>query len=145
MIKLYTVNNLVFNLNKTNIKKFITKNSAHSTLHVGYKEKYTAETVNTKFLGLQTDNHINWKNHIDVTIPKVSKACYASMAIVHISNINILKSIYYAYFHSIIKYGIIFYGISSNSGKIFTLQNKTIRHMARAQPRTSCRSLFKQL
>ena len=41
-------------------------------------------------------------------IPKVSKACYASMAIVRISNINILKSIYYAYFHSIIKYGIIF-------------------------------------
>ena len=145
MIKLFAANNLVLNLNKTDIKKFITKNSAHSTLHIGYKEKYMEETVNTKFLGLQIDNHINWKNHIEEMTPKVCKACYASMAIVRISNINILKSIYYAYFHSITKYGIIFCGNSSNSGRIFTLQKKTIRHMAGAQPRTSCRSLFKQL
>jgi len=30
-----------------NIMKFITKNSAHSTLLIGYKEKYREETVNT--------------------------------------------------------------------------------------------------
>jgi len=42
-----------------NIMKFITKNSSHSTLHIGYKEKYIEETIDTKFLGLQTDNHIS--------------------------------------------------------------------------------------
>jgi IS1 family transposase len=45
----------------------------------------------------------------------------------------------------VIKYGIIFLGNSSNSGKIFTLQKKIIRIMAGAQPRTSCWSLFKKL
>jgi hypothetical protein len=35
------------------------RNSAHSTLHVGYEEKYLEETVDTKFLGLQIDNNIN--------------------------------------------------------------------------------------
>jgi len=45
----------------------------------------------------------------------------------------------------VIKYGIIFWGNSSNSGKIFTLQKKFIRIMGGAQSRTSCRSLFKQL
>ena len=64
---------------------------------------------------------------------------------VHISNINILKSIYYAYFHSIKKYGIFFGSNYSNSGKIFTLQKKIVRITADAQPRTSCRSIFKQL
>ena len=39
--------------------KFITTNSSHSTLHIGYKQKYIEETKNTKFLGLQFDNHIN--------------------------------------------------------------------------------------
>ena len=63
---------------------------------------------------------------------------------VRISSINILKSIYNAYFHSIIKYGIIFWGKSSNSGKIFTLQDKIVRIMAAAKCRTSCVSLFKQ-
>jgi len=45
--------------------KFITKNSAHSTLHIGYKEKYMEERANTKFLGLEIDNHINLKNHVE--------------------------------------------------------------------------------
>jgi hypothetical protein len=51
----------------------------------------------------------------------------------------------HAYFYSIIKYGIIFWGNSSNSGKIFTSQKKIVRITAAAQPGTSLRSLFKQL
>jgi hypothetical protein len=46
---------------------------------------------------------------------------------------------------SIIKDGIISWGNSSNSGKIFTLLKKMVRIMAVAQPRTSCRCLVKQL
>jgi len=56
-------------------------------------------------------------------IPKLSEVCYAIRSMVRISNINTLKSVYYVYFHSIIKYGKIFFeggGVySSNSGKIF--------------------------
>jgi hypothetical protein len=77
-------------------------------------------------------------------IRKLCAAGYAIRLIVHISNFNILKSMYYAYFHSVIKYGIFLEGNSSNSGKIFALQKKiVIRIMAGAEPRTSCRSLFK--
>jgi len=65
-------------------------------------------------------------------IPKLSKACYATRSMVHISKINTLNSIYYAYFHCIIKYGIILWGNSSNSGRMFTLQKKNIRIMAGA-------------
>jgi len=35
MIKWFAANNLVLNLGKMNIVKFITKNSSHSTLHIG--------------------------------------------------------------------------------------------------------------
>jgi hypothetical protein len=49
-------------------------------------------------------------------------------------------SLYFTYFHSIMKYGIIFWGNSSNSKKIFTLQKKIIRIMVGA-----CRSLFKKI
>jgi len=64
---------------------------------------------------------------------------------VHVSNINQLKSIYYTYFHSIIKYGIIFGGNSLHDGKIFTLPYKVFRTMAGTQPTTLCSSLFKWL
>jgi hypothetical protein len=99
--------------------------------------------VNTKFLGLQIDNNLKWKNHIEQIIRKLSTACHAVTLLVHISSHNTLKSIYYAYFHCIIKHGIISWGNSSNSGKILTLKKEILRIMAVAQCRTSCTSLFK--
>jgi hypothetical protein len=69
MIECFSANNLVVNLGKTNIM-----NLSHSTLHVDYKEKHIEEAENTTFLGLQIDNHINWKNHIEEMIPKLSRA-----------------------------------------------------------------------
>jgi hypothetical protein len=63
----------------------------------------------------------------------------------HICNNNTLKSIYFAYFHSIASYGIIFGGNSSNRKKIPILQKRMIRIMAGAHPKTSCRRIFKKL
>ena len=51
MTKRLAEKKLVLYLDKTNIMKFITKNSSHSTPCIGYKEKYIEEAVNTKFLG----------------------------------------------------------------------------------------------
>jgi len=68
---------------------------------------------------------------------KWSMLCLKS--IVRDSNINTLKSICS---HSIIKYGIILGGNSSNSGNIFASQNKIVRIMTDEQPRTSGRSLL---
>jgi hypothetical protein len=63
----------------------------------------------------------------------------------HICNNDTLRWIYFAYFHSIASYGIIFWGSSYYSKKIFTLQKRIIRIMAGAHPRTSCRRQFKKL
>jgi len=119
---------------------------SHSTVHIGYKGKYIEGTVNIKFLGLQIYNYINLKNHTEQMIPKVSGTCHAIRLMVHISNISTLKTIYYACFHSITKYTkYFFWDNSSNSWKISTLQKKIIITMAGARPRTSGRSIFKQL
>jgi len=47
-------------------------NSPHCAISIGYKEKYTDDTVNTKFLGLQIHNHLKWKNHTDQVNPTLS-------------------------------------------------------------------------
>jgi hypothetical protein len=101
-----------------------------SALHVGYKENYIEETMTIKFLGLQIDKHLNWKNRIELMIPKLSGACHAVWSMVHTTDISSVKSIYFADFHSIIKYGIIFWGNSSSSAKIFTLPKEFIRILA---------------
>jgi hypothetical protein len=55
------------------------------------------------------------------------------------------KSIYFAYFHSIMKYGIIFWGNSPNSKMIFTLWKRTVRIIGYVKSRNSCRNLFMRL
>ena len=77
MIKWFAANNKFLHLDKTNIMKFKTENSSHSTFHIGYKEKCVEDRVNTKFLGSHIDNYINWRNHFEEMIPKLSAACYA--------------------------------------------------------------------
>jgi hypothetical protein len=39
VIKWFAANNLVINLDKIYIMKFITQNSSYSTVHIGYKEE----------------------------------------------------------------------------------------------------------
>jgi hypothetical protein len=57
-LELFTADKLVLNLDKTNIMKFLTNNSPQCALHIDYRGKYIEETINTKFLGLQVDNHL---------------------------------------------------------------------------------------
>jgi hypothetical protein len=92
VIKCLTTHKLALSLDKTKIIKFVTDNSSQCALSIGYNGKYEEESANTKFLSLQIDNHLNWKNHIDhLAIPKLSGACYAFMT---------LKLMYFAYFLS---------------------------------------------
>jgi hypothetical protein len=77
MIEWFAANKLILNLENTNIMKVVTKNMPHCALTIGYKDKYVEEVVSTKFLGIRLDNHLNWNNHIDQIIHKLSAACYA--------------------------------------------------------------------
>jgi len=46
--------------------KSITNNSSLSALRVGYEEKYVEKKVNTKFLCLQIDNHLNGRAILNI-------------------------------------------------------------------------------
>jgi len=60
-------------------------------------------------------------------------------------SVSSLKAIYYAFFHSIMSYGIIFWGKLSRSSIIFRIQKKAIRIVEGCGNRVSCRNLFKKL
>lgn len=49
---------------KTNIVKFTPKNSLHARMATEYANKLINETIRTRFLGMQINNHINCKKHI---------------------------------------------------------------------------------
>jgi len=60
-------------------------------------------------------------------------------------NLNTLKIIYFAYFHTVMEYGISFWGVSVESKRIFQQQKRIIRIMTGSTSRVSCRTLFRKL
>jgi hypothetical protein len=53
-----------------------------------------------------------------------------------------LWMIYYSYFHTVMSYGIIFWGNSVHSVNIFKLQKRILRIITNSRNRDSCRHLF---
>jgi hypothetical protein len=91
------------------------------------------------------NNRLSWKNHIDVMIPKPNTATYVIRSLKQLLNVDTLKKAYFSFAHSILSYGIIFWGILNYSENIFKIQKRIIRIIMNVDSRTSCRSLFKQL
>jgi hypothetical protein len=111
---------------------------------MGFDDKTTEEVETTKFLGLQIDSNLNWKTHIQYVIPKLSSAHFAMRTVTSVMKTETLKLVYFAYFHSIMSYGIIFWHNSTDSKKVFYIQKRIIRIMTGAKRRASCTELFKK-
>jgi hypothetical protein len=76
---------------------------------------------------------------------KLNKACYAIRAVKSCMSLDVLRTIYFSYVHSVISYGIIFWGNSHFSTNIFKIQKKIIRIITNICRRDSRCQLFKQL
>jgi len=143
--KWFQTNLLTININKTYYAQFKTKNTPTNNINIVCKEYPITALSNIKFLGIYINNLINWNCHIEYIIPRLSSACYIMRSIKPYMSLNTLRTIYYSYFNSIISYGLLFWGNSTHSLKIFRLQKKIIRIMIGCGSRASCRELFKKL
>jgi len=88
---------------------------------------------------------MNWKNHVEQILPKLSAAYFSIRNIIHTLNPDILRMVYSAYFHSVFEYGITFWGNSTRAHQVFKLQKRVVRVMCAVGQRSSCRSLFRKL
>ena len=111
-------------------------------MQIKYEDKQISIVNETKFLGLFINNNLSWKTHIESIRSKLSSACYAMRSVKPDVTINTLKMIYFAYFHSVMTYSLLFWGNSPDSIKIFRLQKRIIRIMMGCRSKDSCRKLF---
>ena len=87
---------------------------------------------------------LTWKEHITDLTNKLNKACFAIRAIKPYMSLRVLRTVYFSYFHSIMSYGIIFWGSSNPSNSIFKIQKRAIRIITSKSNRDSCRQVFNQ-
>ena len=93
-------NLLSLNFTKTQFTDFTTKNNNQIEINVNYNNKFIPTVTHKKFPSLTGHCSLTWINHLSI--------------------------IYHSLFHSIMSYGIIFWGNSSHSSVIFKIQKRVI-------------------
>jgi len=86
------------------------KNGWDCDLKLNCQGNYIKSTPNTKFLCLIIDDSLSWKAHIDKKMSKLNAACFVIRMIQAIISSETLRRVYFAYIHSIMSCGIIFWG-----------------------------------
>jgi len=141
----FQCNRLTLNYGKTHFLQFLTKKQNEMQHQIVTSNSVMTNINSTKFLGLIIDNTLSWKNHITEITPKLNKACYVIRTLTFLKSPELLRMVYFSYFHSIMSYGIIFWGNSHHSVNIFKIQKRIIRIITNSNRYDTRRPLFKQL
>jgi hypothetical protein len=137
-------NNLHINLGKTKVMNFYQRINNLTNLTVTYKNHTIEETECTKFLGLSLDHKLTWNNQIDIICKKLNKYSYAIYNLSKVVNRPTVLTAYHAYVTSTLRYGIIFWGNSTDRELVFRAQKKCLRSVCGLQPTDSCKPYFIQ-
>jgi hypothetical protein len=138
-------NFLTLNCNKTHFLQFLTKKQNVTKIQVVSSNSVITNTNSTKILGMTIDSTLSWKEHIFYLTSRLNNACYTIRVIKPFLSLNVLKTVYFSYFHLVMSCGVIFWGNSHPSNNIFKIQKRTIRIITNSVKYDSCRQLFKQL
>ena len=141
----FKLNKLKLNYNKTHYLQFTSTTNRMDALKINHQGLQVHNSSHTKFLGLIIDDSLSWKDHIDQMKPKLNSACFVIRSLQAMMDTETLKMIYFAYVHSIMSYGIIFWGNQLYSDKIFKIQKRAVRIITNSRTRDSCRKLFQRL
>jgi hypothetical protein len=135
----------MLNYDKTYFLQFLTKTDYEINTQVSFDDRKIVTARSLKFLGLTIDTSLTWKHHISELTSRLNKICYAIRPIKPFMSLDVLRSTYFLYVHSIISYRIIFWGNPSHREEIFKIQKRIIRIITNSSKNASCRQLFKEL
>ena len=142
----FNENQLIINKNKSIVVRFHHKCKKFTTLPDVKLGNVTLPIVNeVKFLGVWLDKNLDWSEHLSNLSKKLNKIGFLIGSLKSYTSLNTLKTIYFAHFHSLLSYGIIFWGHFSNCIRIFRIQKRILRLMVGIKPSVSCKSYFRSL
>lgn len=129
---------------------FLLNNSKTQNILFSLRQTPLGNTSNdfcssVKFLGIYIDSSLNWNDHIYYISKKLSRVIFLLKKISNYVPISYYRSSYFAYFESIVRYGLLIWGNSSKIEEILLLQKKAVRILAGAQPLDHCKPLFIKL
>lgn len=131
-IEYFRINGMALNVNKSNFIIFHKKKSLHLPNKIKLDDQNAIHRVtNCRYLGIEFDENLTFKTHIEKLISKLSAAVNIIRKLKWHLPTSILKSIYYAYFHSHLCYIPFIWGFCAESliKPIQVLQNRALKHV----------------
>lgn len=135
-------NDLILNINKTDLILFSKGANWVESLLVWIDNRSILTSEHVKFLGMHLDASLNWEHHIRQLAAKLCGPYGVVRRLKDVITLESIKLNYFGQIQSIISYGICFWGSSSSAYRIFSIQNRIIRCIFHLHPRTSCRPYF---
>lgn len=134
-------NNLKINLDKTKIMHFSQRLTIEN-MDTNIDNK-TVDIVNTtKFLGLIIDKRLDWKSQIENLCKKNCSSAFALHSLAAVVNVDTLIAAYHGLAASHLRYGIIFWGNSTDANTAFKAQKRCIRSMFGLNTVDTCKPYF---
>lgn len=132
-------NILMLNLEKTKLLIFRAKNEQ---LNLRFQDCAVESVENLSFLGVNIDRNLNWSSHVEKISPMIARYGYA-LRTIRMIGLDAALTAYHAYVHSRIRYGIIFWGRSTEAQRVFLLQKRCLRIIFGMNQYETCRNIFK--
>lgn len=143
LIQWLDTNNLKINLNKSVYINFNKCKNPNYNIKLNITK--IEEVAHTKFLGIIIDENLNWKEHVDYISKRINKFVYALQQVKNITSLKTAIMTYHAYIESLLRYGLVIWGNSTDMIRAFIAQKKCIRAMYGMHPEVSCQPIFKKL
>ncbi|XP_039278717.1 uncharacterized protein LOC120350218 [Nilaparvata lugens] len=118
-------NMLVLNYNKTMQIPFRTAREAV----LDTRDGNIGSANEAKVLGVVLDSELSWRPHLDQLKSKLNSAVFVLRTVKKLLDAGTLRSVYFAVFHSLLSYGVIFWGNSTHAIHIFRIQKWAVRVM----------------
>lgn len=138
-------NNLQVNISKTTFMQFQTRGSKTIPRHISYDGTKINESTNVRFLGFSMDKYLDWKTHVDGVCKKVNSFVYVLNRLRTTSAQHTVLLAYHGYVASVLRYGLILWGNSTDFQRAFLSQKRCIRAIVGIPPYESCKPYFKKL
>jgi len=126
-------------------KSFLTKHMWQ--IQLDDKHNNIKQVQSQNFLGIIIDEHLNWNKQTGKICSELKSFKYSFKQLVKYCDTETLKTVYYSYVVSKIRYGILSWGVTikQNIESILKCQKALLRIIDKAQFLDSCKEIFKKL
>jgi hypothetical protein len=142
LIQWFADNGFKINVSKTSYISFSINNNNSYNLTLQLDTEYIKPCSSIKYLGVIFDEHLKFKEHVNMISRKIAKYLYLLRFLSSFCSTDILLMAYHSFIISNITYAIPIWGQSSKTISLFKLQKKALRIIFKKSKRQSCRKIF---